>query len=83
MTQFRDLIIGDGKGNQIALFDGSEQTLDIVEITTTSPMYPWVSDNGTFKAKSDGVNDRTCIAGSSVVITVEYGIVTGITGSSC
>ena len=83
-TQFRDLYIGDGKGNVLAVFDGSEGTLDINELTTTSAFYPFVSDNGILRAKSDGVNATvTCTAGSNIVFVVEYGIVTSITGSGC
>lgn len=83
-TQFRDLYIGDGKGNPIAVFDGSDGTIDINELTTTSAMYPFVSDGGIIRAKSDGVNATvTCTAGSNIVFVVEYGIVTSITGSGC
>ena len=58
--------------------------LTIVETTTTGAKYPFVSDSGTIKAKSDGYNGtKTCTAGSSVVIVVEYGIVKSITGSGC
>lgn len=59
--------------------------LTIVQTTTSgTAMYPFVSDSGTIKAKTDGKNGTvTCTAGSSVVIAVEYGLVKSITGSGC
>ena len=58
--------------------------LTIVQTTTTGAKYPFVSDAGTIKAKTDGLNATvTCTAGSSVVIAVEYGVVKSVTGTGC